>query len=132
MSAEAPSPLDGNTGATAEEAALAEVLESYLAQLEAGAPADPERLIADHPELARPLRTCLKVMHLARDLDESAGPAFHRHPVPFWSDSETLVTTPPLDSSALLALPPSKPAARWSRSTSGLTFSAWARSCARS
>jgi hypothetical protein len=41
MSAEGSLPLDGNTGASAEEAALAEVLESYLAQLEAGAPPTP-------------------------------------------------------------------------------------------
>ena len=49
---------------------LAEVLESYLAQLEAGRPADPEGLIAAHPGLARPLRACLRVMHLAQGLDE--------------------------------------------------------------
>jgi serine/threonine-protein kinase len=72
MSAEAPSPLDGNTGATAEEAALAEVLESYLAELKAGAPTDPERLIAAYPELARPLRTCLKVMHRPRHAGDLA------------------------------------------------------------
>ncbi len=83
MSADAPLPLDGSTSTTAEEAELAQVLESYLARLEAGAPADPDGLIAAHPELALPLRACLKVMHLARDLDESAGPPLHANHGPF-------------------------------------------------
>ena len=48
-----------------DEAEVARVLEAYLADLEAGRPADPDRLIAAHPELAGPLRACLKVMHLA-------------------------------------------------------------------
>ncbi|MGO9467716.1 MAG: hypothetical protein ACLQVF_26570, partial [Isosphaeraceae bacterium] len=65
MGAEGHLPREGDTGGTTEEAELAQVLESYLAQLEAGRPADPERLITAHPELARPLRACLKVMHLA-------------------------------------------------------------------
>jgi hypothetical protein len=34
-------PQNSNTDATADEAALAQVLESYLAQLEAGVPAIP-------------------------------------------------------------------------------------------
>ena len=106
MSAEAHLPLDGNTDANAEEAVLAQVLESYLAQLEAGAPADPDGLIAAHPELALPLRACLKVMHLAHGLDESAAPHLPSHPGPFSSDTETLVTGPPLGSSALQALWP--------------------------
>ena len=74
MSAEALRPLDGDTGTTPEESALARVLESYLAGLEAGRPADPERLIAAHPELAGPLRACLKVMHLAAGLSDASGP----------------------------------------------------------
>ena len=76
-------PRDGDTGDTTDEAELARVLESYLARLEAGRPADPEGLIAAHPELARPLRACLKVMHLAQGLDESgaarAAPGRSRH-----------------------------------------------------
>jgi hypothetical protein len=99
MSAEAPLPLDGNTGATAEEAALAQVLESYLAQLEAGAAAEPEKLIAAHPELSLLLRACLKVMHLAEALD--GRPGVHLHPFP--ADPDTLSTSPPLGSSALMA-----------------------------
>ncbi len=54
MSAEAHRPLDDDTGTPAEESALARLLESYLADLEAGRPADPERLIAAYPALAGP------------------------------------------------------------------------------
>ena len=43
----------------------ARVLDAYLAGLEAGRPADPERLLADHPEIADRLRDCLEVMNLA-------------------------------------------------------------------
>ena len=39
-------------------------------RLEAGRPADPERLLAAHPAIAEQLRACLKVMHLA---DRMAG-----------------------------------------------------------
>ncbi len=78
MSAPDPLPSISETGATTDEVELAQVLESYLAHLEAGRPADPEGLIAAHPGLARPLRACLKVMHLAQGLDEPgelpAGP----------------------------------------------------------
>jgi serine/threonine-protein kinase len=117
MSADAPFPVDGDTGATAEEAALAQVLESYFAQLEAGAPADPERLIAAHPELAGLLRACLKVMHLAQGFDDSTGrgPLVYPHPKPSPSQSDpdpnrdadtTPVITPPLSSSVLMAIWP--------------------------
>ena len=37
----------------------------YLADLEAGRPADPGRLLAEHPAIADQLRSCLEVMHLA-------------------------------------------------------------------
>jgi eukaryotic-like serine/threonine-protein kinase len=102
MSAEGPVPRDGDTGATTEEAELAQVLESYLAQLEAGRPADPEELVAAHPELARPLRACLKVMHLAHGLDDSEKlPAGLRA-----VDPDGFETAPPMGSSALTALWP--------------------------
>jgi eukaryotic-like serine/threonine-protein kinase len=73
MSAEAHQPFAGDTGETPEEAALARVLESYLAGLEAGCPADPDALISAHPDLAGPLRACLKVMHLAAGLCDASG-----------------------------------------------------------
>jgi hypothetical protein len=73
MSSEAHRPANGEAGETSQEASLARVLESYLTGLEAGRPADPERLLAAHPELASPLRACLKVMHLAAGLDGSSA-----------------------------------------------------------
>ncbi len=75
MSAEGSLPRDGDTGTTAEEVELAQVLESYLAQLEAGRPADPEGLIAAHPASGPAPAACLKVMHLAQGLDESGDAA---------------------------------------------------------
>ncbi len=52
---------EGEADSSAEvEVAL--ILEGYLADLKAGRPADPERLIAEHPHLAGPLRACLEVM----------------------------------------------------------------------
>ena len=50
---------------TSEDAEVARVLEAYLAELEAGRPADPERLLAEHPAIAAQLRACLEVIHLA-------------------------------------------------------------------
>ena len=73
MSTAAARPLDGNTSAIPEAAPLARVLESYLAGLEAGRPADPDGLIAAHPELAGPLRAWLTFMHLANSLNEVPG-----------------------------------------------------------
>ncbi len=73
MTLEAQGSTNGELTGTTEESALGRILESYLAGLEAGRPADAEGLIADHPDLAGPLRTCLKVMHLAAGLSESAG-----------------------------------------------------------
>jgi len=102
MSAEGPLPRNGDTGATTEEVELAQVLESYLAQLEAGRPADPDGLIAAHPELARPLRACLKVMHLAQGLDEPGELPAGTLPV----DPDDSGTVPPSGSSALTALWP--------------------------
>ena len=46
------------------------VLDAYLSGIEAGRPADPEKLLADHPALAGQLRAYLKVMHLAGRLAE--------------------------------------------------------------
>ena len=72
MSAEALRSIEGDTGPATDESALARVLESYLAALEAGHPPDPDRLIAAHPDLAGPLRACLKVMHLAAGLSDAS------------------------------------------------------------
>ncbi len=61
---------DGNADASVEvEVAL--ILEAYLSDIEAGRPIDPERLIAEHPQFAGPLRACLEVM--GRPLDRPGG-----------------------------------------------------------
>ena len=59
----------------AEDAELALVLEAYLADIEAGRPADPERLLAAHPAIARQLRACLQVMNLADRMVDPSGSA---------------------------------------------------------
>jgi serine/threonine-protein kinase len=56
-----------------EDAELGRVLEAYLADLEAGRPASPERLLAEHPAIARQLRACLQVMNLAERVGEASG-----------------------------------------------------------
>ena len=38
---------------------LMTVLERYLAELEQGSPPDPDQLVAEHPELAAPLKAYL-------------------------------------------------------------------------
>ena len=81
---------------------LARVLESYLAGLEAGRPADPDRLIAAHPELAGPLRACLKVMHLAAGLSDAPGPPAG----PFPADPDDAGITAPPGTGALTVLWP--------------------------
>ena len=57
-------------------------LEAYLADLEAGRPADPERLLAEHPAIAETTAGLPEVMNLAdRMVDGSdSGPAHRRRP----------------------------------------------------
>ena len=61
------------TSEAADDAEVGRVLDAYLADLEAGRPADPERLLADHPALAGQLRACLEVMNLADRLVDASG-----------------------------------------------------------
>jgi hypothetical protein len=102
MSAEKPLPCNGDTGATGDEVELAQVLESYLAGLEAGSPSDPEELIAAHTKLGRPLRACLKVMHFAQGLGEPSL----SHAEPLADDGPSLTGEPALCTSALTAVWP--------------------------
>ena len=70
---------------TAEDAEVGRVLEAYLADLEAGRPADRERLLAEHPAIAGQLRACLQVMNLAdRMVDGSDSGSRARRPVLAW------------------------------------------------
>jgi len=63
-------PADGAGPETGQESEVARILDAYLAEVEAGRPVDPGRLLAEHPAIAGPLRDCLRVLDLA---DELAG-----------------------------------------------------------
>ena len=56
---------EGDNVEALEDAELGRALEAYLADIEAGRPADPARLLAAHPAIAGQLRACLQVMNLA-------------------------------------------------------------------
>ncbi len=73
MSRDELSISDGVDGSMSDDAEVARVLDLYLADLEAGRPADPERLLADHPAIADQLRACLEVMHLAGRVADDPG-----------------------------------------------------------
>ena len=65
MNGRCPSPaVDLFAGAEDDSEAL-RVLDTYLSAVEAGRPADPRKLLADHPALADQLRAYLKVLDLA-------------------------------------------------------------------
>jgi serine/threonine-protein kinase len=59
----------------ASDVEVARVLESYLAAVEAGEPADPQRLLHEHPDLAERLRACLRVLRVAEQAAQDvSGP----------------------------------------------------------
>jgi len=93
MSCEAgPPPVDGDDLEASLDAELGRVLEAYLADLEAGRPDDRERLLAEHPAIARQLRACLQVMNLAdRMVDPSDSRSRARRIMPRLDST----TTPP-------------------------------------
>jgi serine/threonine protein kinase/Flp pilus assembly protein TadD len=67
------SPLAGRPAGSEVDSAALSILDSYLCGIEGGEPADPQRLLADHPALADQLRAYLQVMHLAGRLAEGSG-----------------------------------------------------------
>jgi serine/threonine protein kinase len=73
MSHDEPSIGIGVDASASEDAEVGRVLDEYLAVLEAGRPADPGRLLAEHPAIASQLRACLEVMHLAGRVAEFSG-----------------------------------------------------------
>ena len=91
MSLEDRSIDNGADASTSEDAEVARVLDEYLADLEAGRPADPERLLAEHPAIASQLRACLEVMHLAGRVADGSGPGSRNG-----SDPESGETAVPL------------------------------------
>jgi serine/threonine protein kinase len=58
--------LDPASESTAQDAELARVLEACLADIEAGKPVDPGRLVAEHPSIADRLQTCLITLNLVQ------------------------------------------------------------------
>ncbi len=82
------------------DAELGRVLEAYLADLEAGRPVDPDRLLAEHPAIADQLRSCLAVMNLADRVADASGPTA----VPGRGDSRLDVTALHRNRSALTTL----------------------------
>ena len=84
MNAHRSSPLSDLSAGNANDAEALRVLDSYLSGIEAGRPADPHKLLADHPALADQLRAYLKVMHLAgRMAEDSATRSKVRAAVPY-------------------------------------------------
>ena len=66
-------PVHGDPPDASLDAELGRILEAYLADLEAGRPVHPERLLAEHPSLAGPLRSCLAVVNLADRVADGSG-----------------------------------------------------------
>jgi serine/threonine-protein kinase len=75
MNHDAPPSTDEATDGSCDESEVARVFDAYLADLEAGRPVDPARLLADHPDIAEQLRACLDVMHLADQMANGSGAA---------------------------------------------------------
>ena len=64
--------LDGNAG-NSLDAEAGRVFDAYLADLEAGKPADPKALLAAHPHLDDRLRACLEMLNWANRLADGVG-----------------------------------------------------------
>ncbi len=78
-------PVNGTGFHEAEgEGELAQVLDAYLAEVEAGRPVDPEEWVGRHPEIAARLRACLKGLHLV----EAAAEALALSPQPVRFDAQ--------------------------------------------
>ncbi|HZW32750.1 MAG TPA: serine/threonine-protein kinase, partial [Isosphaeraceae bacterium] len=80
MIPEGPTPPIHRTGSSEgeHEDELAQVLDAYLAEVEAGRPVDPEDWVSRHPAIADRLRACLKGLHLV----EAAAEALALAPEP--------------------------------------------------
>ena len=66
---------DDSKAGDALDAEAGRIFDDYLAGLEAGRPADPEGLLAAHPQLADRLQACLAVMQIAHDMADRSGSA---------------------------------------------------------
>jgi hypothetical protein len=75
MSRDELSISNGVDASMSQDDEVARVLDAYLAELETGRAADPDRLLAEHPAIASQLRACLEVMHLAERVADGSSPA---------------------------------------------------------
>jgi len=92
MNPDSSSPLPGLPFGGEDDSEVVRVLDAYLSAIEAGQPADPDRLLADHPALASRLRVYLEVMNLAGRLAEDS----HSRPGAMPAGSSADAQTPPL------------------------------------
>jgi hypothetical protein len=77
MSSQQAVAVNGSGTASSADAELTHILEVYLADLEAGHPVDPDRLLAEHPAIADRLRACLASLHLVEQGGSVFGPGPH-------------------------------------------------------
>ena len=72
MRSDHPTATNGVDVAASRQSELARVLDGYLAAVEAGEVVDPDALVAEHPEIAERLRSCLAVLRVASRVEGSA------------------------------------------------------------
>ena len=72
MRSDHPTATNGVDVAASRQSELARVLDGYLAAVEAGEVIDPDALVAEHPEIAERLRSCLAVLRVASRVEGSA------------------------------------------------------------
>jgi tetratricopeptide (TPR) repeat protein len=72
MNTDHPSPRNGLAAGAVDDSEVVRVLDAYLSGIEAGQAPDPEKLLADHPEISNQLRAYLQVMQLADRMAEGS------------------------------------------------------------
>jgi len=78
MNGEQPSAIDGLS--PQQQQRLAEILDAYLSDLEQGRQPDLERHVADHPELAGALQSCLGSLRFLQQAAADFGPSAPQEP----------------------------------------------------
>ena len=73
MKTDGPASSDRHGSRSEEDARVMAILDAYLSGIEAGRPADPQKLLAEHPDLADELRAYLHVMQMASRLGSGLG-----------------------------------------------------------
>ncbi len=72
MNTNRSSPTNGLPAGTDDDSEVVRILDGYLSGIEAGQPADPDKLLADHPALVGQLRAYLELMKLAGRMAEDS------------------------------------------------------------